>query len=192
MKIINCIYKILLVIIVLLIIFVGLKKFNFQKTPEENNLVKNPLNLSVKIKNEIFNLKNGLAENEITPVSASKNILRVFGDPVLGDLDRDGDVDVVMLLQNESGGSGVFYYAVLGINDNNNTYKATETMYIGDRIAPQTINIIDGRAVINYVIRKEGEPMTARPSIGKSLWVHYDSKNNQIGEWVKDFEGESR
>lgn len=63
-------------------------------------------------------------------------------------------------------------------------------MFLGDRIAPQNINIMDGRAVYNFAERKADEPMTTPPSIGKSIWIHYDQINNQIGEWVKDFEGE--
>ena len=63
-------------------------------------------------------------------------------------------------------------------------------MFLGDRIAPQNINIMDGRAVYNFAERRATDPMVTPPSIGKSIWVHYDKKTNQIGEWVKDFEGE--
>jgi hypothetical protein len=64
-------------------------------------------------------------------------------------------------------------------------------MYLGDRIAPQTLEVRDGRAVFNYAERRGDEPMSAQPSIGKSVWVHYDKGSNSIGEWVSDFEGES-
>jgi hypothetical protein len=65
-------------------------------------------------------------------------------------------------------------------------------MFLGDRIAPQNINIIDGRAVANFVEHHPGESFATPPSVGKSVWIHLDTKNMELGEWVKDFEGESR
>ncbi len=147
-------------------------------------------NISVKIGGEDFNLINGKAEKESAPGSALKNTVSIFGEPTMGDLDKDGDVDVAMLLVNQPGGTGTFYYAVLAIN-NDGVYKATGTMFLGDRIAPQTLEIQEGRAVYNYAERKAGESFDVSPSVGKSVWVHYDVKNNEIGEWVKNFEGEA-
>lgn len=180
-------YTIVAVIIVLIVGFLFISK----KSGVDNNIGSNSVkNISVKIGGETFDLVNGRAEKEIAPNSATKNKLIMFGEPVMGDLDKDGDEDAAILLANDLGGSGTFYYAVLAIN-NNGVYKATETMFLGDRIAPQTINIMEGRAVYNFAERKAGEPFSTMPSIGKSVWVHYDVKTNQIGEWVKDFEGES-
>lgn len=137
-----------------------------------------------------FALVNGVAEIESAPDSASKDVLRIFGEPVYGDLDNDGDEDAAVLLQLTSGGSGVFYYAALALLDGTK-YTPTNTMFLGDRIAPQTVEIQEGRAVFNYAERKADEPMSTQPSVGKSVWVHYDAMNNEIGEWVKDFEGEA-
>lgn len=137
-----------------------------------------------------FALVNGVAEIEAAPGSASKETLSIFGAPIYGDFDNDGDEDAAVLLQQTSGGSGVFYYAALALFDGTK-YVSTNAMFLGDRIAPQTIEIQEGRAVFNYADRKAGEPMTEQPSVGKSVWVHYDVTNNEIGEWVKDFEGEA-
>jgi hypothetical protein len=93
-------------------------------------------------------------------------------------------------LVNTTGGSGIFYYAALVIN-NGTAAKATNAMLLGDRIAPQTVEIHDGIALYNFVERKGTDPMTAQPSIGKSVWVYYDKPKNEIGELVKNFEGES-
>lgn len=113
----------------------------------------------------------------------------VWGEPVLGDLDGDGDIDKAVWLIEEPGGSGTFFYAQLLIN-NNGKFTPTDNLFLGDRIAPQNINIIDGRAVYNFAERRSTDPMTTPPSVGKSVWINYDKKTNQIGEWVKDFEGE--
>jgi len=152
-----------------------------------NNDVKN---ISYIIDKESFQLKDGVFVRDIAPNSATKQTVRIFGEPIYGDLNGDRKDDAALMLSNDMGGSGTFYYAVLAIATST-TYKATNALILGDRIAPQTIEIHDGRAVFNYVERKSREPMTTRPSIGKSLWIHYDAKTNNIGEWVKDFEGEA-
>ncbi len=146
--------------------------------------------ISVKISGEVFDLANGKSEKEYPAGGTTKNKLSFFGNPVIGDLDNDGDKDAAILLQHEPGGSGVFYYAVLAINSNG-SYRATETMFLGDRIAPQTVEIRDGRAVYNFAERKAGESFSVPPSMGRSVWVHFYPKTNSIGEWVKDFEGEA-
>ena len=140
-----------------------------------------------------FLVKNDKKNKEITPevkgFDVGENAV-VFGEPVLGDLDTDGDEDQALYVVEQPGGSGSFYYAVLAIN-NNQEYKLTEKMFLGDRIAPQNIQIIDGRAVYNFADRKAGEPMSTPASVAKSVWVHYDKNTNEIGEWVKDFGGEA-
>jgi hypothetical protein len=124
-------------------------------------------------------------------LALSSSTLSIFGEPVYGDLNADGKAnDAALWLAYTPGGSGTFYYGVLVIN-NNGSYQVTNTMLLGDRIAPQTLEIQAGRAVYNFAERKALEPMTTPPSVGRSVWVHYDIKNNEIGEWVKDFEGES-
>jgi len=148
-----------------------------------------PFNLEYKIGNESFQLVKGVAVKDYPGEAGIENRLSVFGAPVYGDLDSDGDLDVAVLLEHSPGGSGTFYYGVLVISEGS-TYRATETMFLGDRIAPQTIEIRDGRAVYNIMERRADEPMSVKPSFARSIWVHYDARANQIGEWVKDFEGE--
>lgn len=189
-------------IILLIIIIVGLgliftqkywvdKLVDFIIANEKGVVLKNdPFNTTYTISGKEYQLINGKIQNEIAPGSASKEVVSIFGEPVYADLDKDADLDAVMYLTQETGGSGTFFYIVLAINDDG-TYKGTEAMLLGDRIAPQNINIIDGRAVANFAERRPGDPMTTQPSIGKSVWIHYDSTTGKIGEWVKDFEGES-
>jgi hypothetical protein len=147
-------------------------------------------NMTYIVSGEIFVLKNGKAENTDISGSATKNILMTFGEPVIGDLNGDTIPDAAVLLENNPGGSGSFFYAVLVLSDGN-TFKPTNTMLLGDRIAPQTVEIQNGQAIYNFAERKAGEPFTTQPSIGKSVWVYYDKKTGEIGELVKNFEGES-
>jgi len=127
--------------------------------------------------------------SKINTLNVGENFT-IFGEPVEGDLDNDGDLDQALYVVEQPGGSGSFYYAVLAIN-NAGEYKLTEKMFLGDRIAPQNIEIKDGRAVYNFADRKAVEPMSTVASVAKSVWVHYNKNTNEIGEWVKDFEGEA-
>lgn len=183
-------------LLAVLVLFAGTSIFYFggvkQIPREEVAVPKNTdvKNLSYTVGSEAFVLTNGRSEIQSEQNSTTKNTLSIFGEPVYGDLNSDGVNDAAILLAHEPGGSGTFYYAVLAINTNGN-YEATEAMFLGDRIAPQTVEIHDGRAVYNIAIRKGTDPMTTPPSIGQSVWIHYDARTNSIGEWVKDFEGES-
>lgn len=180
--------KIILGIIGLLIIsilvFLSLKSKNNIPILDNSSV----LNIAYNVDGNTYNLVNGKAELAIENSSA-KNTLSIFGEPVYGDLDKDGDDDAAILLVYNTGGSGTFYYASLVIN-NDGKYLATNTMLLGDRIAPQTVEIQDGHALYNIMQRNITDPMTTPPSIGKSIWIYYNTQDNTIGEWVKDFEGE--
>ncbi len=193
-----------LIMIVLLVLVLGAFVFT-RFSPSEEVIVNLPNdnsgvedvskpevnNLSYNVDGDVFNLVDGKAEILSLPGSATMNSLSIFGEPVYGDLDADGDVDGAVWLLNEPGGTGVFYYGALVMNDGTGKGVATNTMFLGDRIAPQTLEVQDGRVVYNFAIRKETDPMTAEPSVGKSVWVNYDKNTGEIGEWVKDFEGEA-
>ncbi len=185
MKNTKLVWSVIAVLVVVGVVLVIRSKNNIVPVAQ----VSNPLNITYVVGGQSFNLVNGKAEL-VTENSSSKNTLFVFGEPVYGDLDKDGDNDAVVLLVNNPGGSGTFYYAALAIN-NNGAYSATGTMLLGDRIAPQTVEIQDGHALYNFAERKGTDPMSTPPSIGKSVWVYYNAKDNTIGEWVKNFEGET-
>ncbi len=138
-----------------------------------------PENIPYILNNQNYALVNGVAEKEIVPGDSVKDVLRVFGEPVYGDLDGDGDDDAAVLLQSQPGGSGTFYYAVLAINFDG-AFASTNALLLGDRIAPQTVEIREGLAVYTYADRGENDPMSTQPSIGQSLWVLYDTETGEI------------
>ncbi|GEM_PF-1043497 len=120
---------------------------------------------------------------------------RYFGNDLMTDLNDDGRDDVIFLITHEPGGSGTFYYAVAALNTEYG-YIGSDGYFLGDRIAPQTIeesqnprhvNVI----VVNYADRAPGEPMTAEPSVGKSVYLKLDPTAMQWGIVEPDFEGES-
>ena len=122
--------------------------------------------------------------------------VRYFGNELFTDLDGDGDEDVVFLIAYEPGGSGTFYYVVAALKTENG-YVGSDGYLLGDRIAPQStevspnprhVNVI----VVNYADRALDEPMTARPSIGKSAYLKIVPEYMQWGIVEPDFPGESR
>lgn len=191
-------------IILLVLIITGLGLIATQKywaEPFANFILQNngegvyvptndPLNISFTISGKSYILTDGKYEGEVAPESESKEIIMVFGGAVYGDFNGDSIKDAALLITQNSGGSGTFFYVVEAIN-HNGTFKGTNAMLLGDRIAPQNMMVENGRAVVNFAERKAGEPFSTPPSIGKSVYVQYDKKTGEIGEWVKDFEGES-
>lgn len=136
-------------------------------------------------------LVNGVSEVEIAPGSASKITTRYFGNEVVTDLNNDGREDVVFLLTQEMGGSGVFYYVVAALNTETG-YIGSEGLLLGDRIAPQTTSKGNGNiVVINYADRAAGDDFSVEPSVGKSIWLLLDPETMQFGEVAQNFEGEA-
>lgn len=145
---------------------------------------------------EPVTLVDGVAETETLMGAASKTVVRYFGNEVEGDINGDMIPDMAFLVTQETGGSGTFFYLVGAIQNEDGTYRGTDAVLIGDRIAPMATEyqsfsgIPGGYIIVNYAERAPGEPMTAQPSVGKSLWLKLDAQMMQFGELVQNFEGE--
>lgn len=149
-----------------------------------------------RIDGAVVKLENGVAEVEAAPGSASKITTRYFGNDLEVDVNDDGRKDIVFLLTQETGGSGIFYYAVAALNTERG-YVGSDGYLLGDRIAPQTIEVSPNPRhkdviVVNYADRAPGEPMSSQPSIGKSAYLKLDIESMMWGIVEPDFEGESR
>lgn len=127
-------------------------------------------NISYEIEGVSVLLDNGRAEVAVAPGSATKITTRYFGNEAYGDLDGDGADDVALYLTQDGGGSGTFYYIVSALKKGD-TYRGTNAVLAGDRIAPQNIEIKNGVVIANYADRKPDEPMSAQPSLGKSKYL---------------------
>ena len=139
-------------------------------------------NATYTIDGDLITLKDGLAETEVTPGSASKINTRYFGNEVRLDLDGDGTQDIVFLLTQESSGTGIFYYAVAALNTNNG-WLGSRAFFIGDRIAPQSTGITDDNFIIvNYADRAATDGFATEPTIGRSLKLSFDLQNMEFTE----------
>jgi heat shock protein HslJ len=136
-------------------------------------------------------LMDGVSETEAAPGSASKIVTRHFGNELRHDLNGDGREDVVFLLTQETGGTGVFYYVVAALNTER-SYVGSQGLLLGDRIAPQTTEMgTDNIVIVNYAVRAPGESFATVPSVGKSIRLLLDPEALQFGEVAQDFEGEA-
>ena len=181
--------KTVVTIIILTVILLGAGYF-LAMTPKTEDMIPSPLNATYLIGGEPFTLINGSVEKEIVPGSAAKNKVSVFGDPAFGDVDGDGDDDAVVILANESGGSGTFYYAAIAVNSGGR-YRGTDTVFLGDRIVPRTFYVEDNRAKITYADRAHDEPFSEEPSIERSVHLQFDPESLILIQVAVDFEGEA-
>ncbi len=125
-----------------------------------------PKNASYMIDGQTFALVNGRDEVAIAN-SASAVITQYFGDEVTADLNGDGLPDKVVILTQSTGGSGTSYYVAVAVNTPDG-YKGTNAVLLGDRIAPQNIEVQNGKITVNFADRNPGEPMSTQPSMGVS------------------------
>jgi len=155
--------KIVIILILVLVLFFGCFVYFENKTED-------PLNATYLIENQQILLKDGFSEIEIAPGSASKQITSVLWTPIEGNLNSDEFKDFAMILTQNSGGSGTFYYLVAGLGSFNGVI-GTNAILLGDRIAPENISIENRKILVNYAERKIDDPMTAQPSVGVSKYL---------------------
>ena len=152
------------------------------------------INATYIIEGQAVTLHDGFSETEI-PDSATKITTRYFGNEIKADLDGDGDEDVAFIITQSAGGSGTFYYAVAALNTDG-AYVGSDGYLLGDRIAPQSTEISQNPrhknvVVFNYSDRSMGEPMSASPSVSKSVYLKIVPEDNQWAIVEPAFEGES-
>ena len=129
-----------------------------------------PLNAAYRIEGQKIRLMDGRSEAEPAPGSAARGITAVFGKPVYGNIDGEGEVDAALMLTHDPGGSGTFYYVAAAL-DVNGFYLGTRAILLGDRVAPQSVAIRNGVVIANYADRRAWEPMAAPPSVSTSKYL---------------------
>ena len=137
-------------------------------TPVSTAKIASPLDISYLVDDEIIKLKDGKSVEKAAPGSAGEITTEVFGEPVYGDIGFGKDASVMFLVQ-ESTGTGVFFYIVAAYRETGTpyggAYKGSKAFFLGDRITPQTIKIVQGVVEVTYMTRKEKEAMSEEPTV---------------------------
>lgn len=188
--------KLVSIIVAIVAVVVGYILWNSSKSEKQNVVGSDYRDIAYLIDGKNVELNGGVAETDAAPGSALKIVTRYFGNELKTDLNADGKEDVVFLLTQEKGGSGTFFYVVAALSTENG-YTGSDGYFLGDRIAPQSTNVSPNPkhkhvVVVNYADRAVGEPMTAQPSVGKSVYLKLNEETMQWGIVVPNFEGESR
>ena len=153
-------------------------------------------NAEYLIEGQRIKLADGLADTDSSPGSASRIVTRYFCNELKTDLNEDGREDIVFLVTQQRGGSGMFFYAVAALNTGAG-YVGSDGYLLGDRIAPRSSamsrnprhkNVIE----VNYRDRGPDQPMTAQPTVARSVYLKLDARTVRWGVVVAGFEGESR
>ena len=121
-------------------------------------------NASFTVNGTLVSLVDGVSSVPMEN-SASTTTTRYVGNEAEGDLNGDGQEDLAFWITQDAGGTGTFYYVVVALK-NGQGYTTTNAFRVGDRITPQPMRIQrDARELhVNFLNRKEGEPMTTPPS----------------------------
>lgn len=144
----------------------------FQRTGTNTpppSLPTSPLFATYRIEDREVTLNGGYASHEVAEGSASRTETRVFGEPVMGDLNGDGTEDAALLLTQTTGGTGTFFYVAAALARGDG-FLGTDAAFLGDRIAPQNITLRDGVLTVNYAEHAEGQALADAPTAAVSAY----------------------
>ena len=114
-------------------------------------------NLTVQIDGDAVRLEGGRAT--VSYGGASANIFTLQNRVAQGDLDADGDEDVVAHIVERTAGTGVFHFVVPVINDEG-TAVARQPVWVGDRVVIDAFSVTDGLIEVSLFDRAPDEPFT--------------------------------
>jgi hypothetical protein len=157
------------------------KETSNQPTNEtgSSSLQPNPSNATFIFDDEQITLSEGRFESTDSFGGAFSEEVRILDKFDYGDINSDNKTDTVLLLARYGAGSGSFVY-LAGYVSGPVNYKGTKVFFIGDRVAPQSISIINNVVNVKYLDRAPGEPFTAEPTIPITKSFVY--KNGEFAE----------
>lgn len=122
-----------------------------------------PAGASFTVDGRAYQLAGGRYEAPAAPGSATMVRLQLTDKRAVGDLDGDGKNDTLAVLSFDPGGSGAFWYAATLLSSRPG--QPGETVLLGDRITVEVVRVAGGRAHLEFMDRRPGEPMTATPTV---------------------------
>ena len=127
-------------------------------SPEPDGIVWEDLeHLTFEVADEVVRLEGGRAT--VSYGGSSASIFTLQNRVAQGDLDGDGDEDVVAHIVEQSPGSGVFHL-VVPVVDDEGAAVAQSPIAVGDRIVMDAITVRDGVIEVSLFDRARDEPFT--------------------------------
>lgn len=167
------------IIVIILLAIIGFSVRGTKQKAGQAEVTKTPSNLNYKNTSYVIGaqnvyLNNGVSEVEVVPGTKAVLTTKVFGNEVKGDFNGDNREDVAFIVIQSGNGSGTFYYAAVALQNQDGSFKGTNAVFLGDRVAPQNILYSSGVLAVNYVDRKAGESFTTAPSVGMTKFLTLD------------------
>ncbi len=97
------------------------------------------------------------------PDSSSKQVTEIVGDSVSGTLRDERGSGLALVLRQQTGGTGTFYY-LAALLPHGGAVAATDTVFLGDRIEINGLELKDGIVTVDYMDRAPGDAMSEAPS----------------------------
>ncbi|MDO8728474.1 MAG: hypothetical protein Q7K26_01135 [bacterium] len=122
-------------------------------------------------------LSAGRNEQPIEPGSALTEETILMDKFAYGDINADDKEDTVLFLARYGSGSGTFIYLAAFVSGPV-TYRGSSAIFIGDRVAPQSISINQEIVTVKYLDRKAEESFATEPTTPVSKQFVY--KNGEF------------
>ncbi len=157
---------ILLILAALVLAACGPKKAPPQPAsfPPDDEIIAQALNNTYKWQDTAIKLTDGIYEK-----TDERLWCKVVDVPhPVGALDIGGGViarGTALGLAVNAGGSGTFLSVVASYTVDGKRYVATDGIGFGDRNLIHNIKIVNGDIVVDYLVRRYGEPMAVRPTV---------------------------
>lgn len=133
-----------------------------------------PANAGYYIDGIVYTLVNGELEQAIED-STTVNKFKLLDFKAEGDINKDGTDDVAVVITNDAGGSGTFYY--LAIFTSGSSPVIENTSYLGDRIVVKDITFTNNQFQVKYLDRDSEADMASDPTIEITGIAEMDAEN---------------
>lgn len=112
-------------------------------------------------------LAGGVAKQNIAN-SSSVMTTKLLDGTAYADVDGDGKKDAVVLLRNEAGGTGIFYYVAF-VSSKEDSPKISKAVFLGDRIRIHEITIHTNLVMVDIRERGVDSSFVGVPDIPKAI-----------------------
>ena len=124
----------------------------------------------------LYTLINGELEQPIEE-SNLVNKFKLLDFKATGDINKDGTDDVAVVLTNDTGESGTFYYLSIFTSG---TPVVENTYNFGDRVVVKDLTFTDGKFQVSYLDRSPDQDITSEPSIEITTIAEMDEENSSF------------